>query len=47
MTVMLSFGKKFPGEQWHVRWHTVIMQQPVLLLPKFKANSSHIFMKSP
>jgi hypothetical protein len=30
-----------------VRWCVVMMQQPVILLPKFGAMSSHIFMQSP
>jgi hypothetical protein len=41
------FGQKFPGEKGNVRWHIVMMQQPVLLLPKLRVKSSHIFMQSP
>jgi hypothetical protein len=41
------FGQKFPDENGSVRWCVVIMQQPVILLPKFRAMSSHIFMQSP
>jgi hypothetical protein len=33
----LVFGKKFHGQKEGVRW-CVVMQQPVLLLPKFGAN---------
>jgi hypothetical protein len=40
------FGQKFPGEKRSVRWCVVVMQQPVHLLPKFGANSLHIFMQS-
>jgi hypothetical protein len=40
------FGEKFPGEKGSVRRCVVMMQQPVLLLPKFGAKSSHIFMQS-
>jgi hypothetical protein len=42
------FGKKkIPTEKGHVRWCVVVMQQPVLLSPKFGAKSSHIFTRSP
>jgi hypothetical protein len=41
------FGKKFPGKKGSVRRCIVVMQQPVLLSPKFGAKSSHIFMQSP
>jgi hypothetical protein len=41
------FGQKFPGEKGSVRQCVVMMQQPVLLSPKFEAKSSHIFMQSP
>jgi hypothetical protein len=37
------FGQKFPGEKGSKRRCVVVMQQPVLLLPKFWAKSSHIF----
>jgi hypothetical protein len=30
-------GQKFPDEKGSVRWCVVMMQQPVLLLPKFGA----------
>jgi hypothetical protein len=40
------FGQKFPGENGSVRWCVVIMQQPVLLSPKFEAKSSHILTQS-
>jgi hypothetical protein len=39
----IVFGKKFPGENGSVRLCVVMMQQPVLPLPKFGAKSSHIF----
>jgi hypothetical protein len=42
MTVMF-FGQKFPGEKESVRWCIVVMQQPFLLSPKFRAKSLHIF----
>jgi hypothetical protein len=38
------FGQKFPGKKGSVRWCIVMMQQPVLLSPKFRAKTSHIFM---
>jgi hypothetical protein len=38
-TFMLFFGQKFPGEKGSLRWRIVMMQQPVLLLPKFGAKS--------
>jgi hypothetical protein len=38
------FDKKFPGEKGSMRWCIVVMQQPVLLLPKFMAKPTHIFM---
>jgi hypothetical protein len=40
-------GQKFHGEKWSVRRYVVVMQQPVLLSPKFGAKSSHIFTQSP
>jgi hypothetical protein len=33
------FGQKFPGEKGSVRRCVVVMQQPVLLHPKFEAKS--------
>jgi hypothetical protein len=39
-------GQKFSGENGRMRWCTVMMQQPVLLSPKFEAKSLHIFMQS-
>jgi hypothetical protein len=44
---MLFLVKKFPGEKGHVRRWVVVMQQPVLLKPKFGAKSSRIFSQSP
>jgi hypothetical protein len=41
------FGHKFPGEKGNVRGCVAVIQQPVLLLPKFRAKSSHIFKQSP
>jgi hypothetical protein len=41
------FGQTFPGEEGNVRWRIVMMQQPVLLSPKLRAKSSHIFMQLP
>jgi hypothetical protein len=38
--VMLSWSK-FPGEKISVRQYIVIMEQPVLLLPKFGTKSSY------
>jgi hypothetical protein len=36
------FGKKkSPGEKGSVRWCVVMMQKPVILLPKSGAKSSH------
>jgi hypothetical protein len=39
------FGKKFPGEKGSVRQCGVVMQQPILLSPKFGEKSSHILMQ--
>jgi hypothetical protein len=39
-------GEKFPGERGSVRWRDV-MEQPVLLSPKFRVKSSHISTQSP
>jgi hypothetical protein len=36
------FGQKFPAEESCI----VMMQQPVVLLPKFGAKSLHIFMQA-
>jgi hypothetical protein len=46
-TVMLFLVKKIPEEKGSVRKCVLIMQQPVLLLPKFGAKSSQIFTQSP
>jgi hypothetical protein len=43
----VGFGKKFPGEKGSGRLCIVMMQQPVLLLPKFWVKSSHILMQLP
>jgi hypothetical protein len=40
---MFFFGQIFPGEKGSVKRSIVVMQQPVLLSPKFGAKSSHIF----
>jgi hypothetical protein len=37
------FGQKFPGEKGSLRRCVVMMQQPLLLLQRFGAKSSHIF----
>jgi hypothetical protein len=42
-----GFGKKFLGEKGSVRRCDVVMQQPVLLLPKSGAKSSNIFTHAP
>jgi hypothetical protein len=44
---MLFFGQRFPPGKGSVRQCVVIMQQSVLLSPKFEAMSSHIFTQSP
>jgi hypothetical protein len=41
------FGEKLPGEKASVNWYTVMIQQSVLLLPKFGAKPLHIFMQWP
>jgi hypothetical protein len=41
------FGKKFPGEKGSMRWFIVVMQQQVIMSPKFGAKSWHIFTQSP
>jgi hypothetical protein len=33
----VTFGQKFPGEKGSVKWSIVVMQQPIILLPKFEA----------
>jgi hypothetical protein len=43
----VAFGWKIPGEKWSKRQCIVVMQQPVLLSPKFGAKSLHIFTQSP
>jgi hypothetical protein len=40
-------GQKLLSEKGSVRRCVVVMQQPVLLTPKFGAKSSHIFTQSP
>jgi hypothetical protein len=39
----IDFGQKFLGGKESVRLCVVVVQQPVLLLPKFGTKSSHIF----
>jgi hypothetical protein len=39
----VDFGQKFPCEKESVRQYDVVMQQPILLSPKFGAKFSHIF----
>jgi hypothetical protein len=46
MTVIV-FGQKCPGEKGSVKHSVILIQQPLLLLPKFGAKSLHIFMQSP
>jgi hypothetical protein len=41
------FGQRFRGEKGSAKLCVVMMQQPVLLLPKLGAKSSHIFTQSP
>jgi hypothetical protein len=41
------FGQKLLTEKASMRWRIVMMQQPILWLPKLEENSSHIFMQSP
>jgi hypothetical protein len=41
------FGQKFPGEEGSVRRCVDVMQQSVLLSPKFGAKSSHILTGFP
>jgi hypothetical protein len=40
------FGQTFPPEKGNVRLCAVLMQQPVILSPKFRAKSSCIFTQS-
>jgi hypothetical protein len=47
MGVIWFLVQKFPGQKGSVKWCAVMMQQPVLLSPKFWAESLHIFMQSP
>jgi hypothetical protein len=42
---MLFLVKNSLVKKGSVRWYVVMMQQPVLLSPKFREKSSHIFMK--
>jgi hypothetical protein len=44
---MLPLVKKFHGEKGRLRWCIVVMRQPVILSPKFRAKYSHIFTKAP
>lgn len=46
MTVILFLAKKSGAEQGSVRWCVVVMQQTVVLLPKFRVTCLHIFKKS-
>jgi hypothetical protein len=43
----VGFGQKFSDEKGSVRQSVVVMQQPVLLSPKFGVKSSHIFRQTP
>jgi hypothetical protein len=45
VTVILFLVKNSLGKG-NMSWCVVVMQQPVLLSPKFEAKSSHIFMQS-
>jgi hypothetical protein len=40
------FSSKFPGEKGSVKECVVVMQQPVILSPKFGAKFSHTFRQS-
>jgi hypothetical protein len=40
------FGQKFPDEKGSVQLCIVMMQQPVLLSPKFEVKPLHIFKQS-
>jgi hypothetical protein len=46
-TAMLIFVKKNPGDMWRLRRCAIVMQQPVLLSPKFGTKSSHNFTHLP
>jgi hypothetical protein len=41
----IVFDQIFAGEEGSGRWCFVMMQQPVLLLPKFAVKSLHIFLQ--
>jgi hypothetical protein len=41
------FHQKFRDEEGSVKRCVIVVQQPVLLLRKFGAKSSHIFTQSP
>jgi hypothetical protein len=47
MATIFLLVKKISGEKGSVRRCVVVMQQPVLLLPKFGAKSLRIVMQSP
>jgi hypothetical protein len=40
-------GKQFPGEKLNLRWCVGVMQQLVLLLPKFEVKYLHMFTQLP
>jgi hypothetical protein len=40
-------GKKFPGEEGSMRQCVIMMKHQVLLSPKFRMKSLHIFTQSP
>jgi hypothetical protein len=42
----VAFGQKLSGEEGSVRWPVLMMQQPVLMLPKCEVKSSHILTQS-
>jgi hypothetical protein len=39
------FGEKFAGEKRNLRRCIAVMQQPIILSPKFGMKSSQIFMQ--
>jgi hypothetical protein len=45
-TGILFLVKKIPGEKESVKRCVVVMQQPVLLSPKLRPKSSHIFTQA-
>jgi hypothetical protein len=45
--MLFFFGKKFSGGKGSVRQCVAVMQEPVLLSPKFGAKFSQVFMQSP